>query len=128
MSKRMTVEEHYARGRSYPTIPRNTDEGAENSIKREPSFESGNRPGRAFNTNVNQDAEDAHDNSRTARYDNDHANNWVRGGGEDATSKPGYDHNPVWKRANKGNDWNSPGDKVELRPAGDENEWAKRRK
>ena len=118
---RMTVEEHYSVGRIHPR-GKVVDDGAENSIKREPSF---NTQG-AFNRNDVQDPEDRHDNSRTARYDNDHANNWVRGGGEDATSKPGYDHNPVWRRANKGDTWNSPGDKVTFQKGGDENEWAKR--
>ena len=96
---RMTVQGHYAVGRIHP---RGRDK---------PDV---------------QDAEDAHDNSRTARYDNDHRDNWVRGGGEDATSKPGYDHDPVWKRANKGDTWNSPGDKVTFQEGATEAEWARR--
>jgi hypothetical protein len=120
MSKRMTVEEHYSRGRTHP-YGRVIDDGAENSIKREPSFESGNKQG-AFNKPDVQDPEDRHNR----QYNNDHRDNWVRGGGEDATSKPGYDHDPVWKRANKGDTWNSPSDKVTLQKGGDENEWARR--
>jgi len=118
---RMTVQGHYAVGRIHPR-GRVVDDGAENSIRREPAFETRG----AFNKPDVQDAEDAHDNSRTARYDNDHRDNWVRGGGEDATSKPGYDHDPVWKRANKGDTWNSPGDKVTFQEGATEAEWARR--
>jgi hypothetical protein len=70
---RMTVQEHYAVGRIHPR-GRVVDDGAENSIRREPAFETRG----AFNKPDVQDAEDAHDNSRTARYDNDHRDNWVR--------------------------------------------------
>ena len=56
---------------------------------------------------ANQAPEDAHG----PNYDND-ASGWVRGARGEPTgdyetgeTKPGFDHNPVWKMANKGNDW-----------------------
>jgi len=36
------------------------------------------------------------------RHDTGNAG-WLHGG--DPTKRPTYDHNPVWKRANKGNRW-----------------------
>jgi hypothetical protein len=97
MAKRtMTVEEHFTLGRSYPTIRRNTDAGAENRIEREPAFETSNSRDEAHNRHDNQMPEDFHDRG----YNNDHPNDWVRGGGRGgATGKPSFD---------RGNSWRSP--------------------
>jgi hypothetical protein len=107
MTKR-SVDDLYG-GRSFPHG--RLRDGSHRHIESEPSLEP---KGGAFNRNDVQDVEDRHDNSKTARYDNQVADNWLRGGHEDATSKPGYDHDPVWKRANKGDTWNSPGDRTEF--------------
>ena len=110
MAKRTTtVEEHYSRGRAYPTIPRHADEGAENSIKREPSF---NTQG-ALRNNRPQDPEDFHGPG----YSND-ASGWVRGAGEDATTKPGFDKGQSYRRADKGDDWHSGHDPAIIRKPG----------
>jgi hypothetical protein len=119
---RMTVEEHYSVGRVHPR-GRVVDEGAENSIQRSPSMETGNSRG-AFNRNVNQDPENFHDRG----YDNDHPNDWVRGRGEDATGKPAFDRQNAWRQAG-GSILGPAGDHQEkfVRP-GTEAEFEKRRK
>jgi hypothetical protein len=92
MAKRMTVEEHYTRGRTHP-YGRVIDDGAEDRIERHPSMES---KGPALRNNRPQDPEDAHGPG----YDGD-ASGWVRGArgeptGHDETAegKPSFDHSP----------------------------------
>ena len=115
MAKRtMSVEQHYTEGRHHP-YGRNMDFDADRSIKREPSLEP--KRGGAFNRNDVQDPEDAHDNSRTARYDND-ASGWVRGArgeptgfDETATGKPSFDKGNAWRQPD-GSIHGPPGEKL----------------
>jgi hypothetical protein len=75
-----------------------------------PSMETGNTRGAAFNKPDVQDPEDRHDR----RYTGDVADDWRRGGGKGgATGKPGYDHGGAW-RMKDSNDWHSGHDKVEF--------------
>jgi hypothetical protein len=125
-----SVEEHFAsRHRPYG---RNVDPNARNRIEREPKFETSNSRNRVHNSNENQDVEDRYG----AGYLND-ASGWVRGArgeptgnNEDATNYPGgnFDKSGAWRRPDKGNTWDSPGDKVTFQKGGDENEWAARSK
>jgi hypothetical protein len=120
---RMTVEEHYSVGRVHPR-GRVIDEGAENSIQRSPSRESATAKNEVFNRNTNQSPEDFHDRG----YNNDHANDWVRGGHEDATTKPGFDKSSAWRQPD-GSIHGPAGDHREqfVKP-GSEAEFEKRRK
>jgi hypothetical protein len=60
--------------------------------------------------NRNQDPEDFHGPG----YSND-ASGWVRGAGEDATTKPGFDKGQSYRRADKGDDWGSGHDPAIIR-------------
>ncbi len=51
----------------------------------------------AFNRHDNQAPEDRHG----AQYDNDVADNRLRGGGENATTKPGFDFGGAWRQPSK---------------------------
>jgi hypothetical protein len=113
---RMTVEEHYSVGRVHPR-GKVVDDGAENSIRREPAFETGNRPGAAFNKDTVQDPEDKPDFSRTSRFND--CSGWVRGSrsgepsmsGENGEGKPGYDRGSSWRLGReKSLNWNSGSD------------------
>jgi hypothetical protein len=56
-----------------------------------PSMETGNTKGSAFNKNTVQDPENKHD----VGYDSDVAGDWRRGGGKQgAEGKPSFDHSP----------------------------------
>jgi hypothetical protein len=116
MPKRtMSVERHYTEGRHHP-YGRSTDENADSSIRRHPSTESGNARG-AFNSDRPQDPIDYHD----VPYANDHANDWVRGRGEDATGKPSFDRGNSWRLGRERSlNWNSGSDPARLRkPVGE---------
>jgi hypothetical protein len=98
--KTTSVERHFTEGRRYPR-GRNMDPGADLSVRRSPAFETGNRPGRAFNSDRPQDAEDMHD----VGYAND-ASGWVRGAkgqptgfNETATNYPdgNFDRSNAWR-------------------------------
>jgi hypothetical protein len=112
---RMTVDDHYSRGRTHPH-GRVVDDGAENQIRRMPSTESGNSHG-AWNRPDVQDPEDRLD----AKYRNDHSDDWVRGRAEDATGKPGFDRGNSWRLGReKSLDWHSGSDPAILRkPVGE---------
>jgi hypothetical protein len=79
-----SVEDMYAnRHRPYGQVR----DGSHRRVESEPSLESGNTRGTAFNRNVNQDPEDKHDDK--AQYANDvPANSWLR---SDGARKPGFD-------------------------------------
>ena len=94
-----SVERLYSEGRTHP-YGRNTDHGAHHPVHHAPDM-------RPADEHYCQDPADHHD----AHYNND-ASGWVRGArgepncnNEIGENKPGYDDNPVWKMANKGNDW-----------------------
>jgi hypothetical protein len=98
-----SVEEHFA-SRHRP-LGRNVDPNARNRIEREPSFEPGNRPGNAFNSDRPQDPEDKHD----SKYAGD-ASGWVRGAkgeptgyNETATNYPdgNFDRGNSWRLAGR---------------------------
>ena len=113
---RMTVEEHYSVGRVHPR-GRVIDDGAENRIERHPSMES---KGPALRNNRNQDPEDKHDDRSSPRgYDNDVSKrSWLQNG--DATTRPNFDFGNSWRRADKGNNNDSPGDPAVIRrPVGE---------
>ncbi len=61
---------------------------------------------RVWNHHDNQFADDAHDEPR---YSNDVADSWLRGAGDGFSDgrKPGFDFGGSWRRADKGDDWNS---------------------
>jgi hypothetical protein len=67
------------------------------------------RPPRADRAHDHREvqAPQAPEDQRAAHYHNDHPNDWVRGRGESATGKPGFDFGNSWRRANKGDTWNS---------------------
>jgi hypothetical protein len=128
MTKRtVSVDDLYG-GRHFPHG--RVRDGSSRRIECEPSFEpeqSGrgseeilSRKGRVFNEVAVQDPEDRHDNSKTARYDNDHPNDWVRGTGEDATTKPGFDFGNSWRLRDGGLDQRSGSDPATFRrPVGE---------
>jgi hypothetical protein len=76
-----------------------------------PSLESGNTKGSAFNKNTNQDPESKYD----AGYHNDVPGDWRRGGGAGgATSKPGFDRGNAWRAGRDGVD-HGQGDPATIR-------------
>jgi hypothetical protein len=90
MARKMSVDDLYG-GRHFPHG--RLRDGSHRRIESEPSLEP--RRSGAFNSNVNQSPEDRHDNRSSPQgYDNDHPDDWIRGAGEDATGKPGFDHSP----------------------------------
>jgi hypothetical protein len=101
MAKRQSVDDLY-RDRSFPRgqvreqhplPPRDSDYGRHEEVQK------------------NQAPEDRH----APNYNNDCQNDWLRGGGENATGKPGYDKGSSWRLKDKGNDWNSGHDEARIR-------------
>jgi hypothetical protein len=63
-----------------------------------------------------QDPEDRHDNRSSPRgYDNDHRDDWARGGNEDATTKPGFDFGGSWRLKDGGLNQHSGSDPATIR-------------
>jgi hypothetical protein len=102
----VSTDELYREGRSFPR-GQNRDVGSRYRVECEPSLEP--KQGEAWNRNTVQDAENKHDDRSSPRgYHNDVADDWRRGGGKGgATDKPGFDFGASYRRANKGDDWNS---------------------
>jgi hypothetical protein len=128
MARRVSIDDMYSKGRSFPR-GQNRDTGARSRIECEPSLEP--KRGGAFNSNAVQDPENRHD----AGYDND-ASGWTRGArgqpsgnNETAEGKPSFDKGQSYRRADKGDDWGSGSDHREpfVRP-GDEESFARRKR
>jgi hypothetical protein len=114
--KTTSVDELYSRGRSFPH-GQNREPGARRSLPHEPSMKS-------HEVQPPQSPEDQH----ASNYDN-RTSRWVRGAkgeptgfNETATNYPGgnFDRGNSWRRADKGNDWNSGSDPAVIRkPVGE---------
>ena len=110
MTKRQSVDDLYG-GRSFPHG--RVRDGNHRSVESEPSFETGNTRGTAFNKPDVQDPEDRHDR----RYTGDVADDWRRGGGKGgATGKPSFDRDNSGRRGRAGSlDWGSGHDPATIR-------------
>ena len=98
MAKKVSVDDLYG-GRHFPHG--RVRDGSHRRIESEPSLESGNTRGTAFNRNINQDPEDRH----AGNYTNDLADDWRRGAGAGgATGKPSFDRGNSWRVGREGID------------------------
>ena len=108
-----SVDALYTEGRHYPR-GQNRDTGSRRSTPHELPMESAAANRMAHNTNTNQAPEDFHGPG----YDNDHANDWVRGGGKgQATGKPNFDFGGAWRQKDKSIS-HGPGDPAVIRSPG----------
>jgi hypothetical protein len=75
---KITLDQLYREGRIHPH-GLNADEGAHNPVHRHPPMQAANECYPQFEP-------------RLPNYANDTPDNWLRGAGESAEQKPGFDH------------------------------------
>ncbi len=108
-----SVDDLYGEGRRFPHG--RVRDGSHHRIAHNPPMETPAERNLAHNRHDNQAPEERHG----AKYDGDHPNDWVRGAGESATGKPGFDFGGAWRLGREGVE-HGPGDTGQQRkPVGE---------